>query len=363
MKLFFLAWNRWPDGDYKKLFVQGREWECVDRSNGDDSGHVEPSEREVTHEEAHFIHSRGYSQPEQIHKSQRRESNTQNVSVRQYRSRHIRYACITLNLSLLPAPHSSSYFSPHHPLLPTLPFSFILLTPSPFYSRFHYPHSLSPPHPTLSLLSIPPLPLSLSLWVNCWLIVCCYVVTDGDETLKSDDQLTEGSESDMEEVDCQEKGGCHTSRLRLSESSKASKSRRARTAFTYEQLVALENKFKTTRYLSVCERLNLALSLSLTETQVKIWFQNRRTKWKKQNPGLDVNSPTMSMSAMPTFSPVVAAATMSGQALLFNQLIQNTAVAQRYSSTLPLLPSPLGGSQLPAPYHPYTQFLQSSQLW
>lgn len=71
------------------------------------------------------------------------------------------------------------------------------------------------------------------------------------------------------------------------------KPRRARTAFTYEQLVALENKFKTTRYLSVCERLNLALSLSLTETQVKIWFQNRRTKWKKQNPGMDVNSPTI----------------------------------------------------------------------
>lgn len=47
------------------------------------------------------------------------------------------------------------------------------------------------------------------------------------------------------------------------------KPRRARTAFTYEQLVSLENKFKTTRYLSVCERLNLALSLSLTETQVK----------------------------------------------------------------------------------------------
>jgi homeobox protein Nkx-1 len=52
---------------------------------------------------------------------------------------------------------------------------------------------------------------------------------------------------------------------------KPSKPRRARTAFTYEQLVALENKFKQTRYLSVCERLNLALSLSLTETQVKIW--------------------------------------------------------------------------------------------
>uniref|UniRef100_H3C325 NK1 transcription factor related 2-like,a n=1 Tax=Tetraodon nigroviridis TaxID=99883 RepID=H3C325_TETNG len=81
------------------------------------------------------------------------------------------------------------------------------------------------------------------------------------------------------------------------------KPRRARTAFTYEQLVALENKFRTTRYLSVCERLNLALSLSLTETQVKIWFQNRRTKWKKQNPGADSTlqpgSAPMSVSQTP----------------------------------------------------------------
>ncbi|KAH8383180.1 hypothetical protein KR009_007164 [Drosophila setifemur] len=82
-----------------------------------------------------------------------------------------------------------------------------------------------------------------------------------------------------------------------------SKPRRARTAFTYEQLVSLENKFKTTRYLSVCERLNLALSLSLTETQVKIWFQNRRTKWKKQNPGMDVNSPTIPPPAGGAFGP------------------------------------------------------------
>ncbi|NWR71507.1 NKX11 protein, partial [Centropus unirufus] len=59
-------------------------------------------------------------------------------------------------------------------------------------------------------------------------------------------------------------------RKRTGSDSKSGKPRRARTAFTYEQLVALENKFKSTRYLSVCERLNLALSLSLTETQVKI---------------------------------------------------------------------------------------------
>ncbi|CAL1577630.1 unnamed protein product [Knipowitschia caucasica] len=79
----------------------------------------------------------------------------------------------------------------------------------------------------------------------------------------------------------------HSPHKRRRHDSTCAKPRRARTAFTYEQLVALENKFRTTRYLSVCERLNLALSLSLTETQVKIWFQNRRTKWKKQNPGAD----------------------------------------------------------------------------
>ncbi|EPB76795.1 homeobox domain protein [Ancylostoma ceylanicum] len=84
-----------------------------------------------------------------------------------------------------------------------------------------------------------------------------------------------------------------------------SKARRARTAFTYEQLVALENKFKTSRYLSVCERLNLAIQLHLTETQVKIWFQNRRTKWKKHNPGMDANaspSPTASHTSSMTVS-------------------------------------------------------------
>uniref|UniRef100_A0A8D2AGR4 NK1 homeobox 2 n=1 Tax=Sciurus vulgaris TaxID=55149 RepID=A0A8D2AGR4_SCIVU len=85
---------------------------------------------------------------------------------------------------------------------------------------------------------------------------------------------------------CPSSPGSPRPRRRRAEPS-CTKPRRARTAFTYEQLVALENKFRATRYLSVCERLNLALSLSLTETQVKIWFQNRRTKWKKQNPGAD----------------------------------------------------------------------------
>ena len=64
------------------------------------------------------------------------------------------------------------------------------------------------------------------------------------------------------------KSGKSSSKNASGSESGSSKSRRARTAFTYEQLVALENKFKNTRYLSVCERLNLAISLRLSETQV-----------------------------------------------------------------------------------------------
>ncbi|OCT69924.1 NK1 transcription factor-related protein 2 [Xenopus laevis] len=77
------------------------------------------------------------------------------------------------------------------------------------------------------------------------------------------------------------------------------KPRRARTAFTYEQLVALESRFRSNRYLSVCERLSLALTLHLTETQVKIWFQNRRTKWKKQQPAGNLEGRVCSIQNCP----------------------------------------------------------------
>lgn len=61
-----------------------------------------------------------------------------------------------------------------------------------------------------------------------------------------------------------------------------SKARRRRTAFTSSQLKSLEQKFRDKKYLTISERNNLAASLRLTDTQVKTWFQNRRTKWKKQ---------------------------------------------------------------------------------
>lgn len=60
------------------------------------------------------------------------------------------------------------------------------------------------------------------------------------------------------------------------------KRRRIRTAFTLEQLQTLERSFQRCHYLSVLERHTIAAALRLSETQVKIWFQNRRTKWKKE---------------------------------------------------------------------------------
>ena len=58
--------------------------------------------------------------------------------------------------------------------------------------------------------------------------------------------------------------------------------RKPRQAYSAKQLDQLEAEFKADKYLSVSKRLELSKTLHLTEVQIKTWFQNRRTKWKKQ---------------------------------------------------------------------------------
>ncbi|XP_012283869.1 homeobox protein ceh-19 [Orussus abietinus] len=58
--------------------------------------------------------------------------------------------------------------------------------------------------------------------------------------------------------------------------------RKPRQAYSAKQLERLEAEFKVDKYLSVSKRMELSKSLNLTEVQIKTWFQNRRTKWKKQ---------------------------------------------------------------------------------
>ncbi|XP_058826231.1 homeobox protein ceh-19 isoform X2 [Topomyia yanbarensis] len=58
--------------------------------------------------------------------------------------------------------------------------------------------------------------------------------------------------------------------------------RKPRQAYSAKQLERLESEFKQDKYLSVSKRLELSKYLNLTEVQIKTWFQNRRTKWKKQ---------------------------------------------------------------------------------
>ena len=115
------------------------------------------------------------------------------------------------------------------------------------------------------------------------------------------------------------------------------KQRKARTAFTDYQLQTLERTFEKQKYLSVQDRQELAAKLNLTDTQVKTWYQNRRTKWKRTTSvGLELLAETGNYSALQSlyrsggatpFLPAAFAAGYPGAAISPLELYYRQAAA------------------------------------
>jgi hypothetical protein len=147
---------------------------------------------------------------------------------------------------------------------------------------------------------------------------------DGDE-----DEDGDGEEGDDEE------GGQNENNSKL-------KSRRKRTAFTSAQLIELEKEFIAKKYLSLNERANLAQQLKLSEMQVKIWFQNRRAKWKRIKAGFYRN---FQRNNCPNNDSTVKNGSGFATALIHNNFLSDSKMNKDFNNKI-VVPIPVHVSRI-----------------
>ncbi|KAL3101397.1 hypothetical protein niasHT_021515 [Heterodera trifolii] len=116
------------------------------------------------------------------------------------------------------------------------------------------------------------------------------------------------------------------------------KARKARTIFTDKQLQELETMFGSQKYLSVQDRVSLAQRMGLTDTQVKTWYQNRRTKWKRQNQtGADLLQEHNTLIEMQKF--------LYKNPCMLPYIAMNASLSQRlFPAVLPPMPAAMFGA-------------------